>query len=105
LVVGIPMYGDSSEEEAVDNSIPELTAEDLRWRAKPIRVQEWKSWFDEQAAASGKSSEQGLYVGLRLDGRVRASGRGCPPWDIFAAQLPPTDGFFGGLLDGMDGKV
>ena len=105
LVVGIPMYGDSREDEKSNNPIPELTVDDLRWRAKPIRVQEWKSWFDEQAAASGKSSDQGLYVGLRLDGRVRASGRGCPPWDIFAAQLPPTDGFFGGLLDGMDGKV
>lgn len=45
------------------------------------------------------------YVGLRLDGRVRASGRGCPPLDQFAAQLPPTDGFFGGFLDGMDGRV
>ena len=101
LVIGIPMYESGDDQ----STIPELVDDDLRWRAKPIRINEWKAWFDEQAAASGKTPDQGLYVGLRLDGRVRASGRGCPPWDIFAAQLPPTDGFFGGLLDGMDGKV
>lgn len=108
LIIAIPMYESSSqgsEEEEQGLDIPELTDKDLRWRAKPLRVQEWKSWFDEQAAASGKSADQGLYVGLRLDGRVRASGRGCPPWDAFAAQLPPTDGFFGEFLDGMDGVV
>ncbi|KAI8112872.1 hypothetical protein M9434_004192 [Picochlorum sp. BPE23] len=108
LIIAIPMYESSSqgsEEEEQGLDIPELTDKDLRWRAKPVRVQEWKSWFDEQAAASGKSADQGLYVGLRLDGRVRASGRGCPPWDAFAAQLPPTDGFFGEFLDGMDGVV
>ena len=25
---------------------------------------------------------RGLYVGLRLDGRVRASGAGAPPWQV-----------------------
>ena len=51
--------------------------------------------------------DRGLYVGLRLDGRVRASGTGCPPWRAFAAQLPPMEGFFGagGIFDGMDGRV
>jgi len=105
LIIAIPMYDSSVEEEEDALDIPELTEKDLRWRAMPVRKQEWKTWFDEQAAASGKSAEQGLYVGLRLDGRVRASGRGCPPWDAFAAQLPPTDGFFGEFLDGMDGAV
>ena len=108
LVIGIPIYPDGTEagaEAGADQEIPALTKEDLRWRANPVRVNEWKAWFDEQAGASGKTVEQGLYVGLRLDGRVRASGRGSPPLDQFAASLPPTDGFFGGFLDGMDGRV
>jgi hypothetical protein len=54
---------------------------------------------------AGKGTEKGLYVSLRLDGRVRGSGSGAPPWGVLAAQLPPTEGFFGGLFDGMDGKV
>lgn len=35
-------------------------------------------WFDDQireaSVTSGRAEEQGLYVGLRLDGRVRSSG-------------------------------
>jgi hypothetical protein len=46
-----------------------------------------------------------VYVGLRMDGRVRSSGTGVPPWARFAAELPPTDGAWGGVLDGMDGRV
>lgn len=76
-----------------------------RWRAQPIRLGDWKQWFDEQARMAGKVPVDGLYVGLRMDGRVRASGVGCPPWAKFAAQLPPTSGFFQGFLDGMDGRV
>ena len=106
LLIGIPMYPGGEASSSPDSTeIPELAEDDLRWRANPVRVSDWKAWFDEQAGASGKSVEQGLYVGLRLDGRVRASGRGCPPLDQFAVQLPPTDGFFGGFLDGMDGRV
>eukprot|EP00887_Chlorella_sp_A99_P002786 scaffold6.g2786.t1 len=79
--------------------------EDLRWRATPIRADEWRRWFEEQAGLAGKGLERGLYVSLRMDGRVRGSGVGCPPWAAMAAQLPQTEGFFGGLLDGMDGRI
>jgi hypothetical protein len=53
------------------------------------------------------SSEKGLFLGLRLDGRVRASGQGPPPWARFAAELAPLEGDdkWGGFLDGFDGKV
>lgn len=45
------------------------------------------------------------YLSLRLDGRVRGSGVGYPPWQAFVAQLPPAKGIWTGLLDGMDGRV
>ena len=40
-----------------------------------------------------------------MDGRVRGSGVGYPPWQAFVAQLPPLKGMWSGLLDGMDGRV
>ena len=46
-----------------------------RWRASPLRMREWTKWFDQQLSASSKTPDQGIYVGLRMDGRVRASGR------------------------------
>lgn len=45
------------------------------------------------------------YISLRLDGRVRGSGIGYPPWNAFVAQLPPVKGMWSGLLDGFDGRV
>eukprot|EP00897_Mesotaenium_endlicherianum_P001440 jgi/Mesen1/1323/ME000013S00813 len=60
----------------------------LRWKAVPIYTNEWSR-----------------YISLRLDGRVRASGVGYPPWQKFAAQLPPMKGIWKGPLDGMDGRV
>ena len=50
-------------------------------------------------------SDRGLYVGLRLDGRVRASGKGCPSWERIASELAPMEGMWKGFLDGMDGVV
>ena len=76
-----------------------------RWRAKPLRLNAWADWFEEQLSASSAKSEQGLYVSLRLDGRVRGSGMGPPPFERLVAQLPPTSGLWKGLLDGMDGRV
>lgn len=118
FVIGLPMYaststsGASSSQNSSESSsgqssaaIPELQKDDLRWRAVPVRLDDWRRWFDEQAALAGKTIDSGLYVGLRKDGRVRASGVGCPPWAKFAAQLPPEDGMWSGFLDGMDGRV
>jgi len=113
LIIGLPIYNSVEDSISVSEggdspvsvTLPSLTPDDQRWRAVPVRIGDWKKWFDDQASAANKATVQGLYVGLRMDGRVRASGMGCPPWATFAAQLPPSDGFFGGLLDGMDGKV
>lgn len=104
LVVPLPVFG-AAEQGAEAGAAGRPDAEDLRWRATPVRLEEWKGWFSEQAALAGKDTGRGLYVGLRMDGRVRASGSGCPPWGAFVAALPPVEGFFGGLFDGMDGRV
>lgn len=76
-----------------------------RWVAQPVRLAEWRTWFEQQTKSQGTPTAGGLYISLRLDGRIRASGRGSPPWEQLAAQLPSVSGFFGGFLDGMDGRV
>ena len=63
-----------------------------RWKVTPLRQGEWRQWFDQQMKLAKKQAEQGLYVSLRLDGRVRASGVGQPPWQILSAQLAPVTG-------------
>lgn len=116
LVVPVPCVPEPAEVEAGPSSSGSMAeaaaaslaapaADELRWRATALRLDDWRRWFEQQAGMAGKSLAKGLYVSLRLDGRVRGSGVGSPPWAIMAAQLPPTEGFFGGLFDGMDGKV
>ena len=43
---------------------------------------------------ANKKPEKGLYVSLRMDGRVRGSGVGSPPWDRLAVALPPVSGLY-----------
>lgn len=113
LVVPVPIYdaqqqaaGEAASTSAAEvPGLPPLASEDLRWRATALRLGEWSDWFSEQLKFSKANTEQGLYVGLRMDGRVRASGKGQPPWGLFAAQLPPTEGIWAGFGDGFDGRV
>lgn len=65
---------------------------ECRWKATPLRLEEWKAWFDEQTALAGANLNKGLYISLRLDGRVRGSGQGPPPWQRLIAQLAPLEG-------------
>lgn len=85
--------------------MPAHRAARRRWQGRAVRAEDWRGWFRSQAADANKTLDNGLYVGLRLDGRVRASGMGCPPWGIFAKQLAPMEGMWAGLFDGMDGRV
>ncbi|GAX75281.1 hypothetical protein CEUSTIGMA_g2726.t1 [Chlamydomonas eustigma] len=102
FVVAAPIFGD----EGAD--LPDLAESDLRWRGVPIRSEEWFEWFQSQLKLTSKaSSSNGLFVGLRLDGRVRASGQGIPPWPRFAAELAPLAGNdkWTGFFDGFDGRI
>lgn len=59
----------------------------------PLQPDAWREWFSKQLALTRRATpEGGLYVGLRLDGRVRASGMGAPPWERFVAELAPVEG-------------
>lgn len=63
-----------------------------RWKATAIRQGEWATWFQEQMKTANKKQEKGLYISLRMDGRVRGSGVGSPPWERLAVSLPPVSG-------------
>jgi hypothetical protein len=74
-------------------SLPSPGKDELRWRAQALQPAAWREWFGAQLAlAPNATPDRGLYVGLRLDGRVRASGMGQPPWARFAVELAPLEG-------------
>ena len=82
--------------------------DERRFRGSAVNVSQkdgWRDWILEQKKMAKLGDDVGVYVGLRMDGRVRASGKGVAPFDRFAAELPPVDGGWGGMMDGFDGKV
>jgi hypothetical protein len=101
-VVFVPYVTDSAERLLKGEAASDA---DKRWRVDPIYKEEWQRWLQSQMSAASVTSGSGVYVSLRMDGRVRASGVGPPPWALLASSLPPTSGVFGGWLDGMDGSV
>ncbi|PKA45892.1 hypothetical protein AXF42_Ash016918 [Apostasia shenzhenica] len=93
----------ASEDSKVDLSIDEKKKR--LWQLRPIYIEDWSNWIAEQKKLANVSLESPVYLSLRLDGRVRGSGTGYPPWNAFVAQLPPVKGLWSGILDGMDGRV
>ncbi|XP_078167579.1 LOW PSII ACCUMULATION-like protein [Carex rostrata] len=75
------------------------------WQLTPVYFTEWAQWLDEQKKLANVAPDSPVYLSLRMDGRVRGSGVGYPPWNAFVAQLPPVKGLWSGLFDGMDGRV
>ena len=102
-VVFVPYCTDSAERLPPGEGGSD--ADSKRWRVDPIYKGEWQRWLQTQMNAASVTTGAGVYVSLRMDGRVRASGVGQPPWALLATSLPPLDGVFKGFLDGMDGSV
>ncbi|KAK9822136.1 hypothetical protein WJX74_010310 [Apatococcus lobatus] len=74
-----------------------------RWQLAVHDKQEWMQWLAQQrreAAAEGDT----VYVQVQLDGTVRASGGGAPPWQRFVNDLPEVDSLQTRLTDGL-GRV
>ncbi|KAI3983194.1 hypothetical protein MKX01_039685 [Papaver californicum] len=103
LVVPFPTDG-SLPQFDFDDEVDLKTRKRL-WQLVPLLTSEWSSWLDEQKKMANVSPDSPVYISLRMDGRVRGSGVGYPPWNAFVAQLPVVKGLWGGVLDGMDGRV
>ncbi|KAI3864703.1 hypothetical protein MKX03_009223 [Papaver bracteatum] len=103
LVVPFPADGSLPQFE-FDDEVDLKTRKRL-WQLVPLLTSEWSSWLDEQKKMANVSPDSPVYISLRMDGRVRGSGVGYPPWNAFVAQLPVVKGMWGGVLDGMDGRV
>ncbi|XP_047066160.1 protein LOW PSII ACCUMULATION 1, chloroplastic isoform X2 [Lolium rigidum] len=97
-------FDDSDDIEQEDDA--EIRKKSRRlWQLTPVLTAEWAKWLDDQKKLANVTPDSPVYLSLRLDGRVRGSGVGYPPWQAFVAQLPPVKGMWTGLFDGFDGRV
>ncbi|KAJ6953019.1 hypothetical protein NC652_004872 [Populus alba x Populus x berolinensis] len=58
---------------------------------------EWERWIRDQQKSEGVTPGEYVYIILRLDGRVRRSGKGMPDWPQIVNELPPMEAFLSKL--------
>jgi hypothetical protein len=74
--------------------------QERRWELTPYALPEWQAWVAAQKKAADITSDA-LYVQVQLDGSVRSSGVGQPPWAKFVEELPELDSIQTRLTDGI----
>lgn len=79
-----------------------LVDADKKWRLQPHDDQEWKNWLmAQQEFANLPAAEPNCFIQVQLDGTVRTSGRGAPPWAKLVDDLPPISDMRTRLMDGV----
>lgn len=75
---------------------------DRKWQLDAVELSEWQEWLVQQAKNAGVKSVENtsVYVQVQLDGSVRASGVGTPPWRQFLDDIPEMDSVRTKLTDG-----
>lgn len=66
---------------------------EIRFRAEVVSPIEWERWIRDQQKSEGITPGEDVFIILRLDGRVRKSGRGMPDWQDIVKELPPMEAF------------
>ncbi|KAL8232794.1 hypothetical protein R6Q57_002572 [Mikania cordata] len=87
----LPSVGEDFEARA--QSITEKTKlkSEIRFKAEVVSPGEWERWIKEQQKSEGVAPGEDVYIILRLDGRVRRSGKGLPDWNQIVKELPPME--------------
>ncbi len=79
---------------------PPASTADRKWRLKAYDVEEWITWVNTQKEAANVKGEN-VWIQVQLDGTVRSSGVGMPPWVKFVADLPELSDVRTKITDGM----
>ncbi|KAK9809675.1 hypothetical protein WJX73_003309 [Symbiochloris irregularis] len=73
---------------------------DKRWKLEAAVPEEWEAWLAEQKEEA-KVKSGNLFLQVQLNGKVRASAEGRPPWDKLAEELPKLDDLRTKISDGL----
>ncbi|WIA22086.1 hypothetical protein OEZ85_004429 [Tetradesmus obliquus] len=90
----------------IGNSEVSLTDQDRKWRLEPSAVAEWEGWVEAQKEFAGmEKARRNVWMQVQLDGTVRSSGTGTPPWDRFVGDLPTLDSVRTQMTDGIGPSI
>lgn len=78
----------------------QVSNEDKKWQLEAYETAEWLEWLEEQKKTANVKGDH-VFVQIQLDGTVRSSGLGSPPWEKFVSDLAPLDDLRTRFTDGM----
>ncbi|KAJ4850581.1 Protein LOW PSII ACCUMULATION 1, chloroplastic [Turnera subulata] len=90
-VAALPSIGEDFETRAQSVIAKSKLKAEIRFKAEVVSPAEWERWIKDQQKSQGVNPGEDVYIILRLDGRVRRSGRGMPDWEQIVNELPPMD--------------
>lgn len=72
-------------------SVPDTQNEPRKkWKLSPYDIEEWKNWVQSLGIDdTGATTE--VYAQIQLDGVVRSSGKGSPPFEKLLSDIPELD--------------
>ncbi|CAI8615092.1 unnamed protein product [Vicia faba] len=87
----LPSIGEDFEKRTQSITAQSKLKAEVRFKAEVVSPAEWERWIRDQQKSEGVPVGEDVYIILRLDGRVRRSGKGIPDWQQIALELPPMD--------------
>uniref|UniRef100_A0A6N2MZ66 Uncharacterized protein n=1 Tax=Salix viminalis TaxID=40686 RepID=A0A6N2MZ66_SALVM len=93
----LPSIGEDFEKRTQSVIAKSKLKAEIRFRAEVVSPAEWERWIRDQQKSEGVAPGEDVYIILRLDGRVRRSGKGMPDWLQIVNELPPMEAFLSKL--------
>lgn len=93
----LPSIGEDFEKRTQSVIAKSKLKAEIRFRAEVVSPAEWERWIRDQQKSEGVTPGEDVYVILRLDGRVRRSGKGMPDWPQIVNELPLMEAFLSKL--------
>ncbi|KAJ7972941.1 protein LOW PSII ACCUMULATION 1, chloroplastic [Quillaja saponaria] len=87
----LPSIGEDFEKRAQSITAQSKLKAEIRFKAEIVSPAEWERWIRDQQKSEGVTPGEDVYIILRLDGRVRRSGRGMPDWQQIVNEVPPME--------------
>ncbi|XP_052188827.1 protein LOW PSII ACCUMULATION 1, chloroplastic [Diospyros lotus] len=87
----LPSIGEDFEKRAQSITAKSKLKAEIRFKAEVVSPAEWERWIKDQQKSEGVTPGEDVYIILRLDGRVRRSGKGMPDWQQIVKELPPME--------------
>ncbi|WOL15833.1 protein LOW PSII ACCUMULATION 1, chloroplastic [Canna indica] len=93
----LPLIGDDFDKKTQSITSKSRIKAELRFKAEVVSPFEWERWIRDQQKSEGVVPGEDVFIILRLDGRVRKSGKGMPDWQEIVKELPPLEAFLSKL--------